>query len=123
MTMTDRPARQTLSRLDSARLIREARELAGLSQAELAALIRSRQPVISRWERGLESPRVDTLARILEACGFEADLVFRRHDDVDRSQVVQQLAMTPRQRIEGVRNVSRFVGAARRVEPVTSSRA
>ena len=51
--------------------------------------------MISRWERGIEVPRVDTLARILQACGFEADLRFRRHDDVDRSQIRQQLAMAP----------------------------
>lgn len=117
----DRPARQTLGRLDVGSLIREVREHAGLSQSQLAARLQTRQPVVSRWERGIDVPRIDTLARILEACGFEADLVFRRHDDVDRSQVVQQLAMTPRQRLEGVRNVSRFVRAARRAEPAATS--
>jgi transcriptional regulator with XRE-family HTH domain len=114
MTMgQDRPPRQTLSRLDAGSLIREARELAGLSQAELAQRIGSRQPVISRWERGLESPRVDTLARILQACGFEADLVFRRHDDVDRSQVVGALAQSPDDRLTTVELVSELVGLAR----------
>jgi transcriptional regulator with XRE-family HTH domain len=110
----DRPARRTLSRLDAGRLIREARELAGLSQAELAARIGTKQPVISRWERGLESPRVDTLARLLQACGFEADLVFRRHDDVDRTQIVGALAQSPDQRLETVENVSELIGLARR---------
>jgi transcriptional regulator with XRE-family HTH domain len=111
---SDRPPRQTLSRLDTGRLIREARGLAGLSQAELAARIGTRQPVISRWERGLESPRVDTLARVLQACGFEADLVFRRHDDVDRAQIVGALAQTPDDRLETVEHVSELIGLARR---------
>jgi transcriptional regulator with XRE-family HTH domain len=115
MTMTNgRPARQTLSRLDTGLLIREARELAGLSQTELARRIGTRQPVISRWERGVESPRVDTLARILQACGFEADLVFRRHDDVDRSQVVGALGQSPDDRLGTIERVTALIGLARR---------
>ena len=33
------------------------------------------QPVVSRWERGQETPRLDALVRVLRATGFEADLV------------------------------------------------
>src|SRR5260370_28847373 len=91
----DRPDRATLSRLDAGALIREARSLAGLSQAELAARIGPTQPVVSRWERGTESPRLDALARLLHACGFEADLVFRRPTDVDLSQIAGALPLTP----------------------------
>ena len=96
----DRPDSVTLSRLDAAGLIREARTIAGLTQQELAERLGTKQSVISRWERGIEVPRVDTLARILQACGFEADLRFRRHDDVDRSQILQQLRMSPAERAE-----------------------
>lgn len=94
----DRPTSMTLSRVDAGVLIREARNLAGLSQAELAAKIGTTQPNVSRWERGFDVPRVDTLGRILQACGFEADLRFRRHDDVDRSQIVYQLSLSPEER-------------------------
>ena len=93
-----RPTPVTLSRINTGAVIRETRELAGLSQAELAARISTTQPVVSRWERGLDVPRVDTLGRIFQACGFEADLRFRRHDDVDRSQITQQLSMSPAER-------------------------
>jgi transcriptional regulator with XRE-family HTH domain len=110
----DRPDRYTLGALRSGRLIREARRLRGLTQAELARRLGTTQSAVSNWERGRDTPRVDTLARILEACGLEADITFRRHDDVDRAQIRENLAMTPGQRLESVRNVSAFRAKARR---------
>lgn len=109
----DRPDRETLSRLDLAGLVRRARSLAGLSQAELAARVGTTQPVVSRWERGAELPRVDALARVLQACGFEADLVFRRRDDVDRSQIAGTLALTLDERLESVVETTQLLGLAR----------
>jgi transcriptional regulator with XRE-family HTH domain len=116
----DRPDRHTFSTIASGRLIREARQVAGLTQAELAHRLGTAQSAVSNWERGRDTPRIDTLARILEACGFEADMTFRRHDDVDRAQLRQNLAMTPTERLESVRNVSKLRAAARPVdrEPV-----
>jgi transcriptional regulator with XRE-family HTH domain len=112
----DRPGRLTLSALGSGRLIREARRLGGLTQADLARRLGTTQSAVSNWERGRDTPRVDTLARILEACGFEADMTFRRLDDVDRAQIRQNLAMTPAERLQSVRNVSKLRAKARRVE-------
>jgi transcriptional regulator with XRE-family HTH domain len=109
----DRPDRHTLSALGSGLLIRESRRLGGLTQAELARRLGTSQSAVSNWERGLDTPRVDTLARILEACGFEADMTFRRLDDVDRAQLRQNLAMTPAARLESVRNVSKLRAHAR----------
>lgn len=112
----DRPDRYTLGTLRSGRLIREARRLRGLTQAELAQRLGTTQSAVSNWERDRDTPRVDTLARILEACGLEADITFRRHDDVDRTQIRQNLAMTPAERLESVRNVSEFRAKARPVD-------
>jgi transcriptional regulator with XRE-family HTH domain len=112
----DRPGRLTLSALGSGRLIREAHRLGGLTQADLARRLGTTQSAVSNWERGRDTPRVDTLARILEACGFEADMTFRRLDDVDRAQIRQNLAMTPAERLQSVRNVSKLRAKARRVE-------
>src|SRR5436190_5422720 len=112
----DRPGRLTLSALGSGRLIREARRLGGLTQADLARRLGTTQSAVSNWERGRDTPRVDTLARILEACGFEADMTFRRLDDVDRAQIRENLAMTPAERLESVRNVSKLRAKARRAE-------
>ena len=112
----DRPGRLTLSALGSGRLIREARRLGGLTQADLARRLGTTQSAVSNWERGRDTPRVDTLARILEACGFEADMTFRRLDDVDRTQIRENLAMTPAERLESVRNVSKLRAKARPAE-------
>ena len=114
----DRPDRQTLSRLDAGALIREVREIAGLSQRELADRLDSAQSVISRWERGGDTPRVDTLARIFQACGFEADLVFRRHDDEDLAQVARHAAMTPAERARAFESFIDGVEVLRRARPV-----
>jgi len=117
MCMTnDRPERLTLSALGSGRLIREARRLGGLTQADLARRLGTTQSAVSNWERGRDTPRVDTLARILDACGFEADMTFRRLDDVDRTQIRENLAMTPAERLQSVRNVSKLRAKARPVE-------
>lgn len=118
--MADRPHPTTLARLEPGRLVRDARVAAGLTQQQLAARLGTKQSVVSRWERGLDVPRVDTLARILDACGLEADVRFRRHDDVDRGQIIHQLTMKPAERLEGVRNITGMVAEARRLEPVGS---
>lgn len=116
-TTRDRPDPIAISRVDTGALIREARTIAGLTQAELADAVGSKQSVVSRWERGVDEPRISTLARLFRACGFEADLTFRRHDDVDRSQIALHLAMPTRHRLESVRNVSGLLHRAHRKEP------
>ena len=113
----DRPDTKTLSYLNTGELIREARQLAGLTQAELGAKAHTTQSVVSRWERGLEVPRVDTLGRVLQACGFEADLRFRRHDDVDRSLIAYQLSLSPLERARLLEGVVEFMDQARVTTP------
>ena len=108
------PDRNPLGRTDLGRLIAQARAAAGLTQTALAEAIGTAQSVISRWERGADVPRVDTLVRILRACGYEPDLVLRRDDDVDRGQIRASLAMTPAQRLASSVNVSRLRASARR---------
>src|SRR3982074_2710989 len=111
----DRPDRYALSTLGRGDVIRDAPRLAALTEPELARRLATTQSAVSNWERGRDTPRVDTLARILEACGFEADMTFRRLDDVDRAQIRQNLAMTPAERLESVRNVAKLPSQARPV--------
>jgi transcriptional regulator with XRE-family HTH domain len=92
--------RTTLSRLDPGRLIRDARRSAGLTQGDLARRLGTAQSAVSGWERGHDIPRVTTLARILKACGYEADLEFRHRSDVDRSQIIRGVRLTPTERAE-----------------------
>jgi transcriptional regulator with XRE-family HTH domain len=94
-------------------LISRVRARAGLTQAELAARIATTQSAVSRWERGHDEPRLSTLAAILRACG--RTLTIGADDGVDRAQIREQLAMSPRQRLQSVANVSRTVSRAREV--------
>ncbi|HVT77532.1 MAG TPA: helix-turn-helix transcriptional regulator [Acidimicrobiales bacterium] len=57
-------------------LIREARERAGLTQAELAARSGVAQSTISAYESGKREPGVEALERLLDAAGYE--LTIRR---------------------------------------------
>jgi transcriptional regulator with XRE-family HTH domain len=96
-------------------LIRDVRREAGLSQAQLAAEIGTTQSAVSRWERGHDTPRADTLAAILRACGYEADVVLRPRDTgVDRAQIRNALSMSAEQRLQSSANVSRMLAGARR---------
>ena len=112
-TTRPRPATETLSRLRTGLLIREVRGYAGLTQQELAERLGTSQSAISTWERGGDTPRVDTLARILKACDFEADIVLRHRDDVDQSQLAMHLAMTPTQRAAHHRSGAHAIARAR----------
>jgi uncharacterized protein len=100
---------------DIGAVVRDARRSAGLSQAELAAAVGTTQSAVSRWERGHDVPRADTLVAILRACGYEADLVLRPHETgVDRAQIRAMLRTPVEQRLQSSANVSRMLASARR---------
>ena len=99
-------------------LLRTARSRAGLSQRELARRAGSVQSVVARIERGQVSPSWDTLSRLLAAAGFElgaevAPAVTGLPSGLD--DVSRILALTPEQRLDELRNLSRLVTEARRV--------
>lgn len=103
-----------LHSLRPADVVRAARREAGLTQRELADRVGTTQSAIARWEAGADSPRLDKLSALLRACGVEADLTFRRHDDVDRAQIREHLALTPAERLEAQRRAAAFRRSARR---------
>jgi transcriptional regulator with XRE-family HTH domain len=102
---------------EAAKLVRDARSRAGLTQRELARRAGTAQSVVARIESGATSPSWQTLSRLLEAAGFELDVTLRpvspelSHmlEDVPRI-----LRLTPEQRLIELRNTSRFLSAARR---------
>jgi transcriptional regulator with XRE-family HTH domain len=55
-------------------LLREAREVQGLSQRRLAVRAGTSQDAISRIERGSESPTVERFAQLMLAMGMRAEL-------------------------------------------------
>lgn len=80
-------------------MLRMARRRAGLSQRELAKRAGVPQPTVSRIERGVVSPGVDTLEPLIRACGMELEIVERLGEGVDRSLIVEGLRRTPTERL------------------------
>lgn len=66
--------------MTAGQLLREARRRHGLTQQQLAARARTSQAAISRIERDLVSPSVDTLANLLDLVGEELALEARPID-------------------------------------------
>lgn len=78
-----------------------ARRRARLTQRELAQLCRFHQPALARIERGKVIPRVDTLDRILRACGERLDsIALPPEDDVDASQLTERLDWSVQDRLD-----------------------
>lgn len=56
--------------MDVARLIRNARAAAGLTQRQLARAAGTSQPTVARYEKGDVAPSLATLERLLRAAGL-----------------------------------------------------
>ncbi len=56
--------------METAEILVQARQAAGLSQAALAAAAGTSRPTLSAYEHGRKSPTLETAARILAAAGF-----------------------------------------------------
>jgi transcriptional regulator with XRE-family HTH domain len=88
--------------LISGDLLREARLRAGLTQAELAERAGTARSQISRYERGDVSPSLETLRRLIRACGLELGVRLFNADleQHDASLIAQTLPLTPEERVD-----------------------
>jgi transcriptional regulator with XRE-family HTH domain len=107
--------------MEAGRVLTYARRRAGLTQRGLAERAGVPQPTVARIERGTSVPRVDTLDRLLEACGEGLYARPRLGIGVDRSQIIEQLRWTPsvRSRVaedSEMYHVDRPGGRPRRIE-------
>jgi transcriptional regulator with XRE-family HTH domain len=82
----------------SARLIRDARRRAGLSQRALARAAGVPHSTVARIELGLLSPRAETLERLLRPTGRGLATEPALGAGIDRSQIRELLRLTPGQR-------------------------
>lgn len=108
----------------SGALVRETRERHGLSQSRLARRAGTTQAVVSRVERGVASPSLDTIRGLLAAMGWEIDVELRRSrwQDHDPDALRAFGARGPEERLAGIErtihDVGTLHGAARaRTEP------
>lgn len=75
----------------SGRMLRYARSRAKLTQRALAAKTGIPQETIARIERGRVDPRVGTMDRLLEGCGYGLGVEPRLGIGVDRTQIDERL--------------------------------
>lgn len=102
----------------AASLVRIARGRANLSQRELARRAHTAQSVVARIELGDVSPTVETLERLLAAAGFDLSAHLEPKPVLDRhalDDVPRILRLTPEERLDEVRNVSRLLAHATRI--------
>jgi len=96
----------------AAQLLAQARRVAGLSQHTLSVRTVVTQASISRIEDGKTFPRVDTLERLLEACGFTVELAPLLGQGIDRTTMRDLLRLSPVERariaVEEARNLERI---------------
>jgi predicted transcriptional regulator len=83
------------------RMLRHARGRAGLTQRQLAAKVGIPQETIARIEAGRVDPRVTTLDRLLEGCGFGLEHLPRLGIGIDRTQIRDLLRVSPSERLSG----------------------
>lgn len=83
-----------------ARLIREARLRAGLTQAELAERLETHQSVVARWETGRSEPTLTTVVRAVRACGLDLHFSLAQRDTDHRRLIADAVKRTPRERLD-----------------------
>lgn len=98
----------------SADLLREARLRAGLTQAELGRKAGIARSQISRYERGDVLPSLETLRRLIRACGLELGFRIFNADleEHDATLIAQTLPLTPEERVDRALRAAKHLGAA-----------
>lgn len=80
-------------------IVRNARRRAGISQAELARRLGTKQPVVARWEAGARVPSLESVTRAVEACGLALDVAIVDRDEGEEAQLREWQALTPAERL------------------------
>ncbi len=93
--------------MDPARVLRQARRRAGLTQRELGDRAGVPQSRIAKIESGAVVPRVDTFDRLLEACGEGLESLPRPGRGLDRTVARTLLALTTEARARSAARANR----------------
>ena len=81
------------------RLVKQAREATGLSQAELAERMGTTQSAVARLESAGANPRLDTLKRVVAATGYELTLGLDRPMGIDETLIAESLKRSHPERL------------------------
>src|SRR5437899_1796417 len=93
-------------------LVGMARTRAGLTQAELARRAGTSQTAVARYERGRALPTLETLYRLVRACGFDLRMSLEPYDDHDDVLLDEQLARSPEERLRANDDLMRLAAGA-----------
>lgn len=85
-----------------------------MTQQALAERAGTTQSAIARYESAKSLPNIDTLHRILAACGQRLELRAVALDAAGYGQLEESLKLTPRERIERNRRVTALAAKAAR---------
>lgn len=98
--------------------LKEARQRAGFTQAELAERLGASQPVVARLESGRANPRIATFERALAATGHRLAVTVEAAGDppVDETLIGGNLRVPHAERI---RSFSHFYRGARKLAATT----
>ncbi len=102
-------------------LVRQARRRSGLTQTGLAARLATTQSAVARWEAGGATPSLETLRRIVEACGFELRYGISEPDSSEWSLAQLNLALTHEQRLDQLVRAVAFARAGRHAMAANAS--
>ena len=94
--------------VDAARVCREARSYASLSQRDLARRAGVSPATITRIESGRMQPTIATLDKIVRAAGLELDLVVSDPDPDHRKAVAHRAGLSIEDRFREIANIDRF---------------
>lgn len=105
----------TVPQMAPSALLREARQAAGMTQAQLAERLGTSQPVVARLERRNANPTWETLVRALRATGHDVRLAPLPTPPVgiDLGQVRERLAMSPGERLRTFQDSQRSLDSLR----------
>jgi transcriptional regulator with XRE-family HTH domain len=86
----------------AARIIREARVKAGLTQTELAERLGKERAQIARWEIGGQEPSFANVAAVVEACGFSLRVEIGEGEAASEldAELETSVALAPQQRVQ-----------------------
>jgi transcriptional regulator with XRE-family HTH domain len=97
-----------------ARIVREARRRAGLTQAALAERAGVPKSTVGRIESGARTPSVELVERLVRAAGLEITLGLSEPDPATDSMFERTLRRTPAERLADATRAGRFVVRGRR---------
>ena len=97
-----------------AHLIREARERAGLTRAELARRAGVAASTVGRIEAGTRVPSTDLAERLVRAAGFEVRVALGDPDPATDALFERTLRRTPAERLADATRTAGFVLRGRR---------